>query len=75
MRILENDNPQAAADQAIARLSRVGGEAGIIVIDRHGEIGWSHNSANFAVAYVTSRMDGPHCFLTKQDEQDAIRNG
>lgn len=75
MRILENGDPQSAADQAIARLSRIGGEAGIILIDRHGEIGWSHNSTHFAIAYATSRMAEPRCFLAKCEEQEPRQHG
>ncbi|HYD44613.1 MAG TPA: isoaspartyl peptidase/L-asparaginase family protein [Phenylobacterium sp.] len=33
------------------RLGRVGGEAGLILIDRHGRMAFGHNSAQFAVAY------------------------
>jgi beta-aspartyl-peptidase (threonine type) len=51
---LEEQAPDAAIETAMASLARVGGEAGLIVIDRHGRIGWGHNSAQFAVAHAAS---------------------
>jgi beta-aspartyl-peptidase (threonine type) len=59
--------PRDAASSAIARLGRTGGEAGAIVIDARGEIGWAHNSTHFAVAWKTSMMDRPAVRL-RQDE-------
>jgi L-asparaginase / beta-aspartyl-peptidase len=41
---------QKAADLALSRLARVGGEAGVIVVDQQGEMGWAHNSDHFAIA-------------------------
>jgi isoaspartyl peptidase/L-asparaginase-like protein (Ntn-hydrolase superfamily) len=35
-------------------LARVGGEAGLIVIDADGRIDWGHNSAQFAVAHASA---------------------
>ncbi|WP_426955565.1 isoaspartyl peptidase/L-asparaginase family protein [Muricoccus radiodurans] len=46
---METGGPQASMEAAIARLSRTGGEAGGIALDRMGRIGWAHNSQHFAV--------------------------
>ncbi|HYE48735.1 MAG TPA: isoaspartyl peptidase/L-asparaginase family protein [Azospirillaceae bacterium] len=69
MRDLENAGPQEAADAAIARLGRVGGEAGCIVVDRGGRIGWAHNSAHFAVAYASGGTDEARVYLKKDEEE------
>lgn len=42
-----------------ARMARVGGEAGAIVIDRLGALGLAHNSRHFAVGLQTADMAGP----------------
>jgi isoaspartyl peptidase/L-asparaginase-like protein (Ntn-hydrolase superfamily) len=52
MRSLEASGPEAAIAAAFARLAKVGGEAGIIVIDGQGQVAWNHNSAQFAVAHA-----------------------
>jgi isoaspartyl peptidase/L-asparaginase-like protein (Ntn-hydrolase superfamily) len=52
MRGLEASGPEAAIAAAFARLAKVGGEAGIIVIDGQGQVAWNHNSAQFAVAHA-----------------------
>jgi L-asparaginase / beta-aspartyl-peptidase len=49
---------QKAADLALSRLARVGGEAGVIVIDRQGEMGWAHNSDHFAIAMQSATQPG-----------------
>lgn len=48
--------PHAAIALALARLERVGGEAGAIAIDRGGHIGWAHTSSHMAVAWRTEEM-------------------
>jgi L-asparaginase / beta-aspartyl-peptidase len=69
MQALERDQaPQAAADASLAHLERVGGEAGGIVLDRLGRVGWAHNSSHFAVAWVTDAMAAPLVRL-RQDEE------
>ena len=45
--------PQKASAQALDRLTRVGGEAGLIAIDRDGRMGWAYSSPDFALAHVT----------------------
>ncbi|HYC03671.1 MAG TPA: isoaspartyl peptidase/L-asparaginase family protein [Azospirillaceae bacterium] len=71
MRDLERDlDPEAAARAAVAYMEqRVGGEAGGIVIDRRGRLGWSHNSTGFAIAYATSEKAEPRVFLSKDEEE------
>ena len=46
--------PGAAINLALARLAKVGGEAGLIVIDADGRMDWGHNSPQFAVAHARS---------------------
>ncbi|GGC66288.1 asparaginase [Siccirubricoccus deserti] len=63
------DMPQIAIEAALRRLERVGGEAGGIVLNRQGRIGWAHSSPHFAVAYVTSAMDWPRVHLHRSEEE------
>lgn len=65
---LELRDAQGAIEAALKLLPRVGGEAGGIVIDREGRIGWAHNSRHFAVGYATSRQPEPHVFMSKEEE-------
>jgi L-asparaginase / beta-aspartyl-peptidase len=59
-------HPEEAAEQAIATLKeRVEGEAGCILLDRHGRIGWAYNSSNMAVAYMTEHLPEPAVFISK----------
>jgi L-asparaginase / beta-aspartyl-peptidase len=68
------EGPEKAVGAAIAGLEKTGGEAGGIALDSQGRIGWTHNGPNFAVAYMTSDMNGPRVFLRRQDES-ASRHG
>ncbi len=70
MQSLEHGSPQAAADLAIARLRRVGGEAGGIVLDRMGHAGWAHSSPHFAVGIATSEDGILRTYLRKGEELD-----
>jgi isoaspartyl peptidase/L-asparaginase-like protein (Ntn-hydrolase superfamily) len=54
MHALEAMPPGAAIEAALTHLARVGGEAGLIVIDADGRIDWGHNSAQFAVAHASA---------------------
>jgi L-asparaginase / beta-aspartyl-peptidase len=70
MQALERDgSPHAAVEAALGILARVGGEAGGIALDRHGRVGWAHNSSHFAVAWITSGMAAP-CARLRQNEKD-----
>ncbi len=60
--------PAAAAQAGVDRLARVGGEAGAIVLDRHGRFGFAHNSSHFAIAWIAEGMDAP-CVRLRQDEE------
>lgn len=63
---LEEMPPQKAVENALLCLDRVGGEAGCILIDRFGDIAWSHNSPHFAVA--CQRAGGPpEAYLTRRE--------
>jgi beta-aspartyl-peptidase (threonine type) len=51
MQALEaGEDPQRTAERCLRVLARVGGEAGAIILDRHGRLGWAHNSRHFAIA-------------------------
>jgi beta-aspartyl-peptidase (threonine type) len=65
---LEGQAPNQAIQAAMTALARVGGEAGLIVIDRHGQIGWGHNSDQFAVAHAASGR--PARAFVARDEDD-----
>ncbi|MCY6488994.1 isoaspartyl peptidase/L-asparaginase family protein [Leptolyngbya sp. GGD] len=63
---LKDKHPDAAAQWAINTLiSRVEGEAGCILIDRQGRIGWAHNSPDMAVAYMSEDLVQPAIFTRK----------
>jgi L-asparaginase / beta-aspartyl-peptidase len=56
-----------AAEEAIAAMARrVGGEAGCIVIDRHGEVGHAHNAPNLPIAWRTSAMGAASASVKKE---------
>jgi beta-aspartyl-peptidase (threonine type) len=44
--------PQAAVEAALRQLARVGGEAGLIAVDRSGRLGWSHSGDQFAIGWA-----------------------
>jgi isoaspartyl peptidase/L-asparaginase-like protein (Ntn-hydrolase superfamily) len=68
---LEVMGPDQAIAAALARLAKVGGEAGLIVIDAQGRIGWNHNSAQFAVAHASAERPA-QAFVSRR--QDATRD-
>jgi L-asparaginase / beta-aspartyl-peptidase len=56
-----------AAEEAIAAMERrVGGEAGCIVIDRHGQIGQAHNTSHMPTGWRTSEMPAAVATVKKQ---------
>lgn len=62
-------HPEEAAEKAIEVLKkRVVGEAGCIILDPQGRIGWAYNSQHMAVGYMTSEMDKPAVFTKKEKE-------
>jgi isoaspartyl peptidase/L-asparaginase-like protein (Ntn-hydrolase superfamily) len=65
---LETTCPDDAAHKTLAHLARVGGEAGLIVIDRFGRIGWAHNSAQFAVAHASAQTP-PRAFTNRAQDR------
>jgi len=69
MHALESMPPSDAIQTALTRLARVGGEAGLIVIDTEGRIDWDHNSAQFAVAYATADLAGRAFVNRREDDQ------
>lgn len=66
-------HPEDAAAKAIEALKqRVPGEAGCILLDRNGRIGWAYNSQDMAVAYMTEDMAEPAVFTRKEEEQGRV---
>lgn len=60
-------HPDQAAQHAINTLkARIKGEAGCILLDRQGRIGWAYNSENMAVAYMTEALQQPAVFTQKE---------
>lgn len=57
--------PERAIDAALAQMTRTGGDAGAIAIGAAGQIGWSHNSPHFAVAWIAEGNNGPSIALGK----------
>ncbi|WP_424139259.1 isoaspartyl peptidase/L-asparaginase family protein [Roseomonas chloroacetimidivorans] len=68
MQLLESGPPQAAIEATLDRLGDVGGEAGGIVLDRKGQIGWAHNSSHFAAGIMTSEDERSRIYLRKDEE-------
>ena len=68
MGAIEGDGPEPAIAKALSQMSRVGGDAGGIAIDRHGRMGWWHNSPDFAVALIEPGMTEPGLWLRKEEE-------
>ncbi|MDZ8079044.1 MAG: isoaspartyl peptidase/L-asparaginase family protein [Nostoc sp. DcaGUA01] len=59
-------HPDKAAQMAIDTLiSKVKGEAGCILLDPQGRIGWAYNSSHMAVAYMTAVQDKVAAFTQK----------
>ncbi|WP_445633927.1 Isoaspartyl peptidase/L-asparaginase [Nostoc sp. DSM 114161] len=62
----EDRHPNQAAQMAIDTLiSKVKGEAGCILLDPQGRIGWAYNSSHMAVAYMTAVQDKVAAFTQK----------
>ena len=62
----EDRHPEEAAQMAIDTLvSKVKGEAGCILIDRQGRVGWAYNSSHMACAYMTEGQDKVAVFTKK----------
>jgi beta-aspartyl-peptidase (threonine type) len=51
-RMRAGDDASAAARSAVAALDRVGGQAGIILVDRAGRIGWAFNTARMSRGWI-----------------------
>jgi L-asparaginase / beta-aspartyl-peptidase len=68
-------HPQAAIGAALGRLGRVGGEAGGVVLDRAGRVGWAHNSPHLAVAWCASGGREPRVRLSRAETGEALAHG
>jgi beta-aspartyl-peptidase (threonine type) len=67
----DGEELEGAIEKSVAKLPGAGGagaDGGGIGIGKDGRIGWAHNSPMFAVALVTSEMDGPEVYLKKDEE-------
>ncbi|MBD1848696.1 isoaspartyl peptidase/L-asparaginase family protein [Leptolyngbya sp. GB1-A1] len=70
--LVAGKHPDDAAQHAIDTLiDRVAGEAGCILIDREGQVGWAHNSSEMAVAYMSDELKQP-AFFTRQDQKFTV---
>lgn len=67
MGAIERDGPETAIAKALSQMSRVGGDAGGIAIDRGGRMGWWHNSPDFAVAWCAEDVE-PVAWTNKKEE-------
>lgn len=73
---LVSRHPEEAAHKAIDLLKqRVPGEAGCILLDRNGRIGWAYNSQDMAVAYMTEELAEPAVFNRKEEESHMAKVG
>jgi L-asparaginase / beta-aspartyl-peptidase len=64
-----SNHPEEAAQKVIDLLKqRVPGEAGCILVDRYGRVGWAYNSQAMAVAYMTEDLREPAVFNYKEQE-------
>lgn len=68
MGAIEREGPEAAIACALSQMSRVGGDAGGIAIDRKGRMGWWHNSPGFAVAAMADGSTEPEIRLNKEED-------
>nr|WP_242060498.1 MULTISPECIES: isoaspartyl peptidase/L-asparaginase [Oscillatoriales] len=63
----EGRHPDEAAQMAIETLaSKVSGEAGCVLVDPQGRVGWAHNSTDMACAYMTAGHDKVAVFTKKK---------
>ena len=68
MGALDREGPETAIAKALSQMSRVGGDAGGIGIDKSGRMGWWHNSPDFAVALIQPGMAEPGIWLRKEED-------
>lgn len=62
-------HPDEAARMAIESLKqKVNGEAGCILLDHQGRVGWAYNSEAMAVGYMTTEMHRAAVLTTKETE-------
>ena len=65
MHALNENEPEAVIQDALALMKSTGGEAGAIAIDARGRFGWAHNSPHFAVASMADGQERPGIWLRK----------
>lgn len=65
-------HPNDAAQHAISTLvNRIEGEAGCILIDAQGQVGWAYNSDDLAFAYMAPDLSEPIVFTGQKEMADA----
>lgn len=72
---LRSEPARTAVAKALRGLQRVGGEAGIIAIDREGRFGMTHNSDHFAVALAASWLPDAIGGVHQQDVEGYLSRG
>jgi beta-aspartyl-peptidase (threonine type) len=68
MEALASQSPRDAVTGAMSNLTRIGGEAGGIALNRHGQMGWDHSSDHFAVAWMSTDHSKPQVRLSKFED-------
>lgn len=61
--------PQAALEQALARLAQVGGEAGLIAVSARGEIAFAHRGDQLAVGWARGADGAVEVRITEEDKR------
>jgi isoaspartyl peptidase/L-asparaginase-like protein (Ntn-hydrolase superfamily) len=72
MHALEAVPPGPAIKAAFVHLAKVGGEAGLIVIDAEGRVDWGHNSAQFAVDHASDQSPARAFVNRAEDAQKEV---
>jgi L-asparaginase / beta-aspartyl-peptidase len=67
IRLMQTMPVQDSLQAALRLVGRVNGEAGMIAISPAGEVGWTHNSAHFAVAYGNDGEPHGQTFLSRDE--------
>jgi L-asparaginase / beta-aspartyl-peptidase len=72
-KLRNGSSPEYAARAALDLMKqRVGGEAGCILLDCNGRIGWMHISPQMAVAYRVAGLSDAKAFVEKSEEAHCL---
>jgi len=72
---LRSASPTDAVAETLGEMERVGGEAGIIALDREGNFGVAHNSDHFAVALAASWLLEPIAAVRQEELKGYLSRG